>query len=146
MYTIGQISKKSGLPISTLRYYDREGLFPNIKRNSGIRKFGEEEIENIRVIECLKRSGWSLKEIKRFMALRAQGKETYVQRKRLLEEQKRTLEEELRSLEKIHAMLEYKCWYYEQAILAGDEEDVKKILPDKLPDEIQALYDFVYKS
>lgn len=30
MYTIGQVSKIFNLPISTLRYYDNEGLFPNI--------------------------------------------------------------------------------------------------------------------
>ena len=41
MYTIGQVSKKFGLPISTLRYYDKEGLFPNMQRISGIRKFDE---------------------------------------------------------------------------------------------------------
>lgn len=146
MYTIGQVSKLSDLPISTLRYYDKEGLFPGIERNSGIRKFGEEELENIRVIECLKKSGWSIKEIKEFMALRAQGKESYVQRKRLLEEQKRALEEELSRLQKTHAMLAYKCWYYEQAILNGDEEPVKRLLPDKLPEDIQKLYDLAHED
>ena len=39
MYTIGQISKMFDLPVSTLRYYDKEGLFPNMARTSGIRKF-----------------------------------------------------------------------------------------------------------
>ena len=34
-YTIGQISKKTGIPISTLRYYDREGMFPSMERSSG---------------------------------------------------------------------------------------------------------------
>ncbi len=41
MYTIGQVSEMFDLPISTLRYYDKEGLFPDIKRISGIRKFDE---------------------------------------------------------------------------------------------------------
>lgn len=40
MYSIGEISKKFNIPISTLRYYDKEGLLTNIKRNkSGIRQF-----------------------------------------------------------------------------------------------------------
>ena len=38
MYTIGQVSKMFGLPISTLRYYDKEGLFPDMERSSGIRR------------------------------------------------------------------------------------------------------------
>lgn len=41
MYTIGQVSEMFGLPISTLRYYDRQGLFPTMARESGIRKFGK---------------------------------------------------------------------------------------------------------
>ena len=32
MYSIGEISKMFDLPISTLRYYDKEGLFPHLKR------------------------------------------------------------------------------------------------------------------
>lgn len=36
MYTIGQVSEMFNLPSSTLRYYDKEGLFPNIQRVAGI--------------------------------------------------------------------------------------------------------------
>ena len=57
MYSIGEVSKMFDLPVSTLRYYDKEGLFPNMQRVSGIRKFSDNEIEAIRVIECLKKSG-----------------------------------------------------------------------------------------
>ncbi len=45
MYSIGQVAEMFGLPISTLRYYDKQGLFPNMERVSGIRKFSEAEIE-----------------------------------------------------------------------------------------------------
>ena len=48
MYTIGQVSELVGLPVSTLRYYDKEGLFPDMARVSGIRRFGEKELEAIR--------------------------------------------------------------------------------------------------
>ena len=57
MYSIGQVAEMFGLPISTLRYYDKQGLFPNMERVSGIRKFGDTEIEALRVIECLKKAG-----------------------------------------------------------------------------------------
>ena len=57
MYSIGQVSEMFHLPISTLRYYDKEGLFPGMERQSGIRRFSEREIEALRVIECLKASG-----------------------------------------------------------------------------------------
>ena len=57
MYTIGQVAEMFHLPISTLRYYDKEGLFPNLERKAGIRRFSEQELEALRVIECLKKAG-----------------------------------------------------------------------------------------
>ena len=73
MYTIGQISEMFQLPISTLRYYDKEGLFPDLERSSGIRRFSEKEIEALRVIECLKKSGLEIKDIKLFMEWCSEG-------------------------------------------------------------------------
>ena len=67
MYSIGQVAEMFGLPISTLRYYDKQGLFPNMERVSGIRKFGDTEIEALRVIECLKKAGMEIKDIRQFM-------------------------------------------------------------------------------
>ena len=67
MYTIGQVSEMFSIPASTLRYYDKEGLFPGIERKSGIRKFSDREIEALRVIECLKNSGLEIREIKQSM-------------------------------------------------------------------------------
>ena len=93
MYTIGQVSEMFNIPISTLRYYDKEGLFPNIHRESGIRKFDEKEIEALRIIECLKKSGLEIKIIKQFMQWCEQGSETYIQRKNLFVKQKETVPE-----------------------------------------------------
>lgn len=73
MYTIGQVSERFDLPVSTLRYYDKEGLFPNLTRTSGARRFGEQELETLRVIECLKRSGLEIREIRQFMEWCAQA-------------------------------------------------------------------------
>lgn len=140
MYTIGQISKEFGLPISTLRYYDKEGLFPNIKRTSGIRMFGENEKEALRVIECLKRSGLEIKDIKKFMDWCSEGESTYALRKELFVKQKEVLEKELESINKILDMLKYKCWYYDQAIKNGSEDVVKNMSVDDLPDEIKDSY------
>ena len=57
MYTIGQVSEMFDLPISTLRYYDKEGFFPHLVRKGNIRYFSNHEIEALHLIECLKKSG-----------------------------------------------------------------------------------------
>ena len=101
MYTIGQISEMFQLPISTLRYYDKEGLFPDLERSSGIRRFSEKEIEALRVIECLKKSGLEIKDIKLFMEWCSEGSATYQRRKELFERQKEIVQKEIAKLEKV---------------------------------------------
>lgn len=144
MYTIGQVSEMFGLPVSTLRYYDKQGLFPQMTRTSGIRRFGESELEALRVIECLKRSGLEIRDIRQFMCWCAEGAATYPLRKQLLERQKATVEAEIAHINRVLDMLRFKCWYYEQAMHDGNEDRIRQMLPDHLPTEIQAFYDHAH--
>ena len=141
MYTIGQVSEMFNLPISTLRYYDKEGLFPLMQRQSGIRQFGETEVEALRVIECLKASGLEIKDIKKFMEWCVEGPTTYAQRKELFETRKAAVEAEMIQLQKTLDMLKFKCWYYETAIKDGSEDKLMEMIPDSLPSDIKKMYD-----
>lgn len=140
MYTIGQISEMFDLPISTLRYYDKEGLFPDIQRSSGIRKFGQKEIDALRIIECLKKSGLEIKDIKLFMEWCAEGSDTYFQRLELFTRQKAAVELEIERMNHVLDMLKYKCWYYKEAIKDGNEDRLKNIKPEDMPKEIRQAY------
>ena len=144
MYTNGQVAKMFGLPPSTLRYYDKEGLFPNMERSNGIRRFGERELETLRVIECLKKSGMEIKDIRQFMAWCAQGSSTYPQRRAMFVKQKESVEAEIARMNRVLDMLKFKCWYYEQAISDGNEERLNKIIPDNLPTDIKAMYELAH--
>lgn len=144
MYTIGQVSEMFQLPVSTLRYYDKEGLFPHMTRVSGIRKFSDTEIECLRMIECLKKTGMEIKEIKQFMAWCTEGPSTYAQRKELFENRRESLEHDMLELQKNMAMIQFKCWYYEQAMKDGNEDKIHQMLPDHLPADIQKLYDLAH--
>lgn len=141
MYTIGQIAEMFDLPVSTLRYYDKQGLFPNLERVSGIRRFGEQEIETLRVIECLKKTGMEIKDIRKFMNWCTEGPSTYLQRKTMFEVQKKHMEEELERMNRTLDMLKFKCWYYEQAMKEGSEDGIPAMIPDKLPEEIRRAYE-----
>ncbi len=140
MYTIGQVSEMFDIPVSTLRYYDKQGLFPHMQRTSGIRRFSDDEIEALKLIECLKRSGLEIREIRQFMDWAAQGPSTCPQRKELIEQTRARVEEEQKSLQRVHDMLTFKTWYYEQAVADGNEDRVKAMIPDGLPPKIRAAY------
>lgn len=146
MYTIGQLSKMFDLPVSTLRYYDKEGLFLDLKRTSGIRKFNDRQVEALRVIECLKKSGLEIKDIRQFMKWCEEGPSTYQKRKDMFEKQKENIEEEIAKLNRTLSMIKFKCWYYEQALKDGSEEKIQQMIPDNLPKEIQALYDEAHNA
>ena len=141
MYTIGQVAEMFGLPISTLRYYDKQGLFPRMQRVSGIRRFSETEIEALRVIECLKKAGMEIKDIRQFMDWCVEGAATYPKRKALLEEQQAHVEAEIERMNRTLDMLKYKCWYYTQAIKDGGEDAIPAMIPDRLPEDIRLAYE-----
>lgn len=141
MYTIGQVAEMFGLPVSTLRYYDKQGLFPELERTSGIRRFGDTELEALRIIECLKKAGMEIKDIRLFMEWCSEGPSTYPKRKAMFEERKAHMESEIANMNRALDMLKFKCWYYEQAIQDGNEDRVKALIPDNLPEEIKDTYD-----
>lgn len=140
MYTIGQVAEMFDLPVSTLRYYDKQGLFPELERTSGIRRFGDTELEALRVIECLKKAGMEIEDIRLFMEWCTEGPSTYPKRKAMFEERKAHMESEIANMNRALDMLKFKCWYYEQAIQDGNEDRVKALIPDDLPEEIKDTY------
>ena len=146
MYTIGQVSALCGLPVSTLRYYDKEGLFPDLQRDSGIRKFEEKELEAIRVIECLKKSGLELRDIKRFMEWCTEGSATYPQRRALFLKQKEQVEGEIKRMNQVLDMIKFKCWYYEQAIQDGNEDHLQSMAPEEMPAEVRRAYENAHQT
>ncbi len=140
MYTIGQVSEMFCLPVSTLRYYDKEGLFPQMERTSGMRRFGEREIEALRVIECLKRSGLEIRDIKRFMDWCMEGSSTYPQRLELFETQRAAVEAEIERLERVLDMLRFKCWYYTEVMHDGNEDRLARMQPKDMPEDVRGAY------
>ena len=141
MYTIGQISDMFNIPISTLRYYDKEGLFPDIQRRSGIRIFSDREVEKLRMIECLKKTGMEIRAIREFMLWCQQGAETYEKRRDMLLRQKKAVEAEMERMSQVLDMIRYKCWYYDQAIQDGNEERLHSITLEDMPEDIRKAYE-----
>lgn len=128
-YTVGEMAKRLGVPASTLRYYDKEGLLPFVERSSGgIRMFEEKDFEWLRIIGCMKKAGMSLKDIRHYIELAMQGDDTIDARLALFEHQREVLTAQLEEMRHTLQMVEYKCWYYETAKAAGSI-DVPKNMP-----------------
>ncbi len=128
-YTVGQMAKMLGLAGSTLRYYDKKAFFPLwnvLPAVSGC--FGEKDYEWLQIIECLKKAGMPIKDIKKYIVLLQQGDSTIQERLELFQHQRTVLLEQMASLQQTLNTLDYKCWYYETALKAGTT-DVLQNMP-----------------
>lgn len=120
-YTIGQAAKKMGLTAHTLRYYDKEGLLPFVaKSSSGLRIFSDSDIEWLVMIECLKGTGMTLKDIKQYIDWYNEGDSTIKQRLEMFKRQKIKLEEQMAQLQKHLEKITFKIAYYTDAATYGD--------------------------
>lgn len=135
LYTIGEMAKVLSIPPSTLRYYDKEGLLPFVERSSGgIRMFTEKDHEWLKVIECLKQSGLSIKEIRDFIDMAMQGDESSLTKRLTLFQTRRdAVKKQIKDMQETLNLLEFKCWYYEKAIQDGTEEKVRSLSLDEIP-------------
>lgn len=95
------MAKKMGVAPSTLRYYDKEGLLPFVERSGGgIRMFKDEDIEWLSIIECLKKTGMHIKEIKRFIDWCIKGDSTINKRLELIDRRRERVHEQMAQLKK----------------------------------------------
>lgn len=70
---IGQLARRAGVPIDTVRYYERQNLMPTAHRSpAGYRLFGDEAVQRIRFIRRAKALGFTLDEIGGLLSLTAQ--------------------------------------------------------------------------
>lgn len=136
LYTVGEMAKLLDVPASTLRYYDKQGLLPFVERSkSGIRMFQEKDYEWLKLIECLKKSGLTLSEIKDYIFLAIRGDETIEDRLRLFLNQKEVINQKIAELQETLKVVEYKCWYYETAKKAGTVSVPQEIPLEEMPEE-----------
>lgn len=82
--TIKEISERTGLPASTLRYYERKGLLSVPRDGGGRRDYDEGDVEWIRFIRRLKETGMPLGDIRRYAVLRGAGSATIPERLEML--------------------------------------------------------------
>ncbi|SFM08922.1 DNA-binding transcriptional regulator, MerR family [Paenibacillus sp. 1_12] len=85
MFTIKEASEKLNCPAHTIRFYDKEGLLPNIRRDDkGNRLFDKKDLDWIRLMTCFRATGMSIAGIREIVELAMQGEETIAQRRAIL--------------------------------------------------------------
>ncbi len=123
-YTISEAAEKTGIPPSTIRYYDKEGLLPNIKRKNGIRVFEDIDLRLMGLLSCLKNTGMPIKRIREYVELTTQGDASLQERYEIIKIQRQFVLDQIEQLQYYLAGLDFKDWYYNKALAAGTESAV----------------------
>ncbi len=140
-YTIGEMAKLLGLTASTLRYYDKEGLLPFVERSeSGIRIFKDEDISWFNVIDCMKKAGMSIKDIRDYTEMTLQNDDDTIDaRLAMFHRQQAILQQQMEELKQSMEMVNYKCWYYELAKEKGSVKEPLEMDISEVPKEYRAI-------
>jgi MerR family redox-sensitive transcriptional activator SoxR len=77
--TIGQVAQRAGLNVSAIRYYEAQGLLPEAPRLGGQRRYTEETLARLGVIDVAKRAGFSLDDIRTLLTASDAGKPAHTQ-------------------------------------------------------------------
>lgn len=121
-YSIKKVSELTGLPPSTLRFYEKEQILPPIMRTSaGIRIYDDHDMEWISIVTCLKNTDMPINDIKRFVALCAIGDETIEERRQMILAHKTVVEQQMKQLKRYMDHINDKVAYYNKACAAGTE-------------------------
>lgn len=130
-YTTAQAAQKMGISAHTLRFYDKEGLLPNVGRDEhGNRRFTDSDLQWLSLLQCLKNTGMSLKDIKRFAECTTIGDGTIEERLALFENQTQNVKQQIAELQRYLGLLEYKVAFYQQAKELGSVQAVAEMMPE----------------
>ena len=125
IYTIREVSKMFDLPVSTLRYYEDEGILTNVGRSSSNQRiYYETHINRLRSICCFKRTGMSIAKLKDFFSLEKDEENSIDDMIELLELQEKSVEDKLIELHADYDHVQKKIRFY---------KDIKKAMENGLP-------------
>jgi DNA-binding transcriptional MerR regulator len=112
----GQTAQRSGFSLDTLRYYERIGLLDHVERTpSGHRRFGEDDLEWLEVLRCLRDTGMPIARMRRYAELARGGEATVAERLSLLTEHDAHVAEHIAVLQAQREHLRGKIdWYHSQ--------------------------------
>lgn len=100
MYSAKETAQMTGLSTATLRYYEKEKLLPQIARNSQkYRQYTDEDIEWIKMIQCMRMANIPIRSIKQYVELLIQGGKTLKQRSDMVQGHIKDIENQITNLQ-----------------------------------------------
>lgn len=119
---ISDVAKELQMTSYAIRYYDDLGLLTEVFRGEGgVRCFTQNDIDRLGVIQCLKNTGMSMKDIKGFMNTYDEQDSNIETKRDMILRQKHILEEKIKELEEYKDQSDFKLWFFDHVVEDGVE-------------------------
>jgi DNA-binding transcriptional MerR regulator len=120
-YGIGEVSRRTGIGIDALRFYEREGLLvqPVPRDSAGRRSFTDLDVEWLRMCARLRSTGMPLPDIRRYADLVRAGDGNEAERLDLLAGHQRRVQEQIEELRSAHEAIAFKVELYAARLADG---------------------------
>ncbi len=126
-YSISDVAKEFQIAPSTVRWYEKQGLIPPIKRDSnGHRYYDEGDLDWFSVVICMKSTDMSIANIKKFAELNAIGDSTLEERLEMIKAQRIITLNKIREFKEYLETIDFKIMYFEECIKEGTEKYMKE--------------------
>ena len=117
MYSAKETAQMTGLSTATLRYYEKEKLLPQIARNSQkYRQYTDEDIEWIKMIQCMRMANIPIHSIKEYVSLLLLGGETLEQRFAMVQNHMEDIKKQMICLQNAFDLTHKKLLFYEKLL------------------------------
>ena len=121
--TIAEVSSQYGLSPDTLRYYERIGLIPPVRRTAGgIRDYSENDWRWVSFAKCMRGAGLQVEALIEYVSLFQKGDATIEARKQILIEQRDQLLARIEALQSTLERLDRKIQHYEDVMLPCEQK------------------------
>ncbi len=125
MYSAKETAKITGLSTATLRYYEKEKLLPQIARNNQkYRQYTDEDIEWIKMIQCMRMANIPIHSIKDYVSLLIQGGETLEQRFDMVQSHMEDIKKQMICLQNAFDLTHKKLLFYEKLLACSSYKEM----------------------
>lgn len=128
MYTMMEACRETGLTYQALKFYCNEGLIPNVHRDKNNRRyFDDATVKWIKDLNCLKKCGMSIEEMKEYLELCLQGPKSIAVRQQILARKQEALKQQLDKIKESMDYIDWKQNFYND-VLSGRRPYISNLI------------------
>jgi DNA-binding transcriptional MerR regulator len=117
---IGELSRRTGRSVHTIRWYEQQKLVPGVRRDdAGRRIYREQHVMWLDLLDRLRKSGMSIRQMREYAVLVKRGDSTLAQRREMLIEHRRRVDAQMAELAASREVVERKIEFYGEWLESG---------------------------